>query len=87
MANLASSIENIRKTKRRTKINQAWKSQIDRLSKQVRGLARGKKLGEDPQEFLKKAQKVVDKAAQKGVIHRNRAARLKSRWSRHLLPG
>lgn len=36
----------------------------------------------DAQDLLKKASSVIDKAASKGVLHRNAAARKKSRLAR-----
>lgn len=85
MANLPGSKKKVRQTKRRTAKNLYWKDQIGALAKEVRGLERGKKLSESPEEFLPRAKKVIDKAAQKGVIHKNKAARLKSRWTKKVL--
>ena len=84
MANLPSSKKRERQTKRRTQINLFRKEKIRNLAKKVRGLERGKELEEKPEEFMKKAQEVLDKAARKGIIHKNKAARLKSRWSKKL---
>ncbi|HBY17736.1 MAG: 30S ribosomal protein S20 [Marinimicrobia bacterium 46_47] len=39
---------------------------------------------ESGQEKLKKIYSLVDKVAQKGILHKNRAADIKSRLSRHL---
>jgi len=85
MANLPGSKKRWRQTKKRTTKNLYWKDQIGVLAKEVRGLERGKKLNEAPEEFLLRAKKVVDKAAQKGIIHKNKAARLKSRWTKRVL--
>jgi len=85
MANLLGSEKRRRQTKRRTAKNLYWKDQIGALAKEVRGLERGKKLNESPEEFLLRAKRVVDKAAQRGVIHKNKAARLKSRWNKRVL--
>lgn len=85
MANLPSSKKRERQTRRRTQRNLFWKRKIEGLAKKVRGLERGKELGEKPEKFMKGAQETLDKATQKGVIHKNRAARLKSRWSKKVL--
>jgi len=84
MANLPSSAKRERQTLRRTRINLFWKERIKSLAKKIRALDRGTKLEEDPDDFWRRVQKTVDKAAQKGVIHQNKAARLKSRWSKKL---
>jgi small subunit ribosomal protein S20 len=39
------------------------------------------KTKESAKTILKKAQALIDKSAQKGIIHRNKAARIKSRLS------
>ena len=85
MAHLPSSKKSIRQTRKRTARNLVWKRKIKSLAKKVRKLAAGKEIEENPEELLKKAQATLDKAAGKGVIHKNKAARLKSRWSRKIL--
>ena len=84
MAHLKSSKKRERRTKRRTKINNQWRTKIQELKKKIRRLDEGKEIEESPTELMETAQKTLDKAAQKGVIHKNKAARLKSRWSKKL---
>ena len=84
MAHLPSSKKSIRQTKKRTARNLFWKKQIKDLAKKVRKLSAGKEIEEKPEEILSAAQIVLDKAAEKGVIHKNKAARLKSRWNKKL---
>ncbi len=84
MAHLKSSKKRERQTKRRTKINKRWKDKIELLAKKVRRISTGKEVEESKEELLTDAQKTLDKAAAKGVIHKNKASRLKSRWSRKL---
>lgn len=84
MANLPSSKKRIRQTKRKTEINNHWRSKIESLAKKLRQLESGRNIDETQEELEKQTQVVLDKAAQKGVIHKNKAARLKSRWSKRL---
>jgi len=84
MAHLKSSKKRERRAKRRTEINRKWRNSIQELRKKVRRVEQGKEIEESPEELVEKAQKVLDKASQKGVIHKNKAARLKSRWSKKL---
>lgn len=84
MAHLKSSKKRERRTKRRTEINNQWRKKIQELRKKFRRLDDGKEIEESPADLMETAQKTLDKAAQKGIIHKNRAARLKSRWSNKL---
>lgn len=78
MANLRSSIKRIRSSRRRAAFNQVHRSRSKTLVKKARGLIAGKKLDE-AQEAIRQAISALDKAAQKGVLHKNNAARRKSR--------
>ncbi len=82
MAHLKSSKKRERRAKRRTEINKKWRDKIQALKRSFRRLEEGKEIKESPEELLLRAQKTVDKAAQKGIIHKNKAARLKSQWSK-----
>lgn len=78
MANIRSAEKDIRRTKTRTARNQAVKGRIRTLRKKVlAALANGdaKTAGAALAEFSSAA----DKAAKSKVIHKNTAARLKSR--------
>jgi len=57
------------------------KSQIKKLRSV---LSAGKTLGEDAKKLLAETAGEIDRAAKKGVIHDNAAARYKSRLSRRL---
>jgi len=68
----------IRKTKRRTERNLRVKNKVKKLVKQARQLiAEGKTKEVD--KAIADASKQLDKAAQKKVIHKNKAARIKKR--------
>ncbi len=66
-----SALKRQRQTLKRTLRNRAWKSRMKTLIKKARELP--------TPEALREAIQVIDKAAAKGIIHRNTAARRKSR--------
>jgi len=68
----------IRKTKKRTERNLVVKNRVKRLVKQARKLiAEGK--SKEVDKAIAAASKQLDKAAQKKVLHKKKAARIKSR--------
>lgn len=76
MANLKAAKKMIRGTKIRTKRNQVWRNRIKDITKEIKSSAETeKKVSKDQ---LAKLYKTVDKAAKKNVIHKNKAARIKS---------
>jgi len=70
-------LKNVRQTKKRHARNLAEKNHLKKLVKAVRQAVTKKEAG--IAEKLKAAVSVLDKAAEKGIIHRNKADRLKSR--------
>ncbi len=77
---IKSAQKKLRKDKKRTLKNRTTKDAYKAAVKEVIDLAdAGKKISVD---LASKAQKTVDKAAKKHLIHQNRAARLKSRVSK-----
>jgi small subunit ribosomal protein S20 len=83
MPNIASAKKRTRQNEKRRTKNQAQKSAIRTQEKKLRALVAEKKLDE-----AIKAQSqlisLVDKAAKKNLVHKNAAARKKSRTA-HLL--
>lgn len=78
MANTKSAEKHIRQDAERHRRNQAAKSRMKTAVKKVRtALEEGDV--EAANEYLPTALSVVDRATSKGVIHRNKAARTKSR--------
>ena len=71
----------IRKTKKRTGRNLAVKNRVKKLVKQARKLIDEGKTKE-VDKAIADASKQLDKAAQKNVIHKNKAARIKKRLHR-----
>jgi small subunit ribosomal protein S20 len=78
MANLKSSKKDIRRIAKRTEINSSVKTALKTYVKRVRQAVAS---GDDAKvtEALNRAQKMLDKAAQRGIIHKNQASRRKAR--------
>ena len=83
MANTASARKRIRQTERRTERNQARKSRMRTFVKKVEvAIAGGDK--DQAAAALKAAQPEMQRAAGKGVIHRNTVARRLSRLAKRI---
>ena len=76
MANIKSQIKRNRQNEARRLRNRAVRSELRTRTKTAVATAQA---GEDPTEALRLAIKKLDKAAAKGVIHKNQASRRKSR--------
>lgn len=75
MPNIQSAKKKMRKDIKRTKQNFVYQNSIKKAMQSVNKL-KGK---DGSQERVKKAVSLIDKAAKRKVIHKNKAARLKSR--------
>ena len=82
MANIKSQIKRNRQNERRRVKNKAVRSELKTRTKNA--LIAAETGAEDTPERLREALKRIDKAAAKGVIHPNQAARRKSRLARHV---
>jgi small subunit ribosomal protein S20 len=81
MANIKSQIKRDRQNRLRHERNKAVRSELKTRTKNA---LRAAEFGdEDMGERLRQAVKRIDKAAAKGIIHPNQAARRKSRLVRH----
>lgn len=83
MANTQSAIKRIRSSERRRRINQVHRSRARTFVKKTRRLIDTGRL-EEAEAMALQAASALDKAAQKGVIHKNKAARSKSRLIKQL---
>jgi small subunit ribosomal protein S20 len=83
VANTRSALKRIRSTARRTARNRAIRSATRTFVKKARLLiAAGNK--EEAEAAVKRAISALDRAVTKGVLHRNNAARRKSRLVKRL---
>jgi small subunit ribosomal protein S20 len=82
VANIASQIKRNRQNEKRRVRNKAVRSEVKtRVKKAIDATQTG---AEDAAEATRIAMKRIDKAAAKGVIHKNEAARRKSRLAKRL---
>ena len=81
MANIKSQIKRIRQNEVRNERNKAVRSEIRTRTKNALIAVEGG--AEDAAERVRMAAKRIDKAAAKGIILPNQAARRKSRLMRH----
>jgi len=82
MANIKSQIKRIRQNEVRRERNRSVRSELKTRTKSA--LASAEAGAENAEETLRVAMRRIDKAAAKGIIHPNQAARRKSRLMRHV---
>jgi len=83
LAKIRSAIKRIRSSERKRQYNQIHRSRARSLVKRTRRLVTTGKL-DQAEASVQQAISALDKAAQKGVIPKNNAARRKSRLMRQL---
>ncbi len=83
MPNVKSAEKRMRQNERRRDNNRRRRSEMRTEIKRFRQLLSDKKV-DDAREVLKEVYSVIDRTAQKGVIHSNTAARYKSRLTKSL---
>lgn len=79
MAHTHAAIKHLRQTVKRTAKNKKIKERIKDSIKSLQKLVVDKKIA-DAKAALPKFVQLLDKAAKRHVLHRNRANRLKSAW-------
>ncbi len=81
MANTKSAMKQVRQNERRRVRNRVYRSAARSRVKAARKLLEGGILGnnEEAQAAIGAAVKSLDKAVQKGILHKNNAARRKAR--------
>jgi len=80
VANKSSALKRVKQNKKRYLRNKSYRTRLKNTVKQAR-LAINNNVENLDQE-LKKAQKTIHKIKSKGVIHKNKAARLVSRLAK-----
>jgi small subunit ribosomal protein S20 len=83
LANTKSAIKRLRSAERRRLHNRVYRGQARTAVKKARNLM-GKGSLEEAREAVQVATRALDKAASKGIIHKNNAARRKSRLMQQL---
>ena len=83
MPHTQSAKKRLKQSLRRTASNRSVKAELRTEIKQVRAAVAAGKL-DDAKKELVTAQEKLDRAATRGVIHKNKAARVKSRLSKAL---
>ncbi|MCD6553184.1 MAG: 30S ribosomal protein S20 [Chloroflexi bacterium] len=81
MANTKSAIKRIRSSRRKQERNRVFRSRARTFVKKARRLIEEGQFDE-AEEVVRQAISALDKAAEKGIIHKNNAARRKSRLMR-----
>jgi small subunit ribosomal protein S20 len=79
LANTKSAIKRIHVTAKRTARNKVYRSSARTYVKKARKAIAESAAPEDQSEALRQAIRALDRAAERGVIHKNNAARRKSR--------
>ena len=82
MANIASQIKRNKQNEKRRIRNKGVRSELRTRVKAAESAAAGG--AEDLEEAIRLAMKRIDKAAAKGVIHKNEASRRKSRLAKRI---
>lgn len=83
MANHKSAEKRVRQTARRNEVNRSNRSKLRTSIKKLRSsVASSDKSGS--LELLLPTVSLIDKAVNKGIIHKNTAARYKSRLTKHV---
>ena len=83
MANHFSALKRARQTTKRTLRNRANTSRLRSTLRDIReGLAKGEK--NSAGEIFRQAVSALDRAVQKGIVHKNTASRYKSRLNARL---
>jgi small subunit ribosomal protein S20 len=83
LANKKSAIKRLRSADRRRLRNRVYRGGARTIVKNARQLIEAGR-EEEAREAVRRAASALDKAAEKGIIHKNNAARRKSRLMRQL---
>lgn len=78
-----AALRQMRKDQKRQQRNQAIRSELKTISKRLLSLLAAKK-NDEAKSLLKVLASKYDRATSRGIVHRNTAARYKSRLAKHL---
>ena len=83
MARIQSAVKNIRKSRKRNAVNTARRSQLRSQLRKIRGLL-ARKDSTAARLELTRTLSILDRSVSRGILHRNTAARHKSRLTRQV---
>lgn len=83
MANHKSALKRVRQNEKRKEINRSNRSKLRTSIKKVRAALTSSDKAASSEQLLSTVS-LIDKAVNKGIIHRNTAARHKSRLTKHV---
>jgi small subunit ribosomal protein S20 len=83
VARIQSAVKNIRKNRRRNAVNRARRSALRGQIRKLRALL-ARKDRDGARRALNATLSIIDRSVSKGIIHRNAAARYKSRLTRQV---
>jgi len=83
MANHKSAIKRVRQTAKKNEINRSNRSKLRTSIKKLRAAVASNDK-EQSNELLYPTVSLIDKAVNKGILHKNTAARYKSRLTKHV---
>lgn len=85
MPNLQNAKKALRQSEKREKLNRGYKNRVKKLTREFSDLVKEGKQDE-AKKLLPTIYKAIDKAAKKGILHKNTASRRKSSLARTLNP-
>lgn len=80
---IKSAKKRVKTTKKKTEINKKWKDKLKNSIKEFENLIEEGKV-EEAREQLKETKSIIDKSTNKNIIHKNNAARKKSKLTKML---
>ncbi len=84
MPNIKSAIKRVKVAERNRKKNRTWRTSVRTVTREVgETLDKGGK-ADDNQKAISQAHKIIDMAVSKGILHKNAAARRKSRLAKQV---
>lgn len=79
MPNIKSAIKRVKVAERNRQNNRSWRTAVRSVRSEVASLLQSKT---DPQKAVNQAYKTIDMGVSKGILHKNAAARRKSRLAK-----
>lgn len=78
-----AALRQLRKDKKRQERNQAFRSELKTITKRFQALLQAKQW-DDAKTLMREVASTYDRATKRGLLHRNTAARYKSRFTLQL---